>query len=406
VAQESGNGVAFMHHASDIVSSNLSLHDVLGELLKLAAKATQCDACLVYLLDPSTREVVLRASHLPHAAEIGRIRLSMGEGITGWVAEHRTVVALARDAAADSRFKAFQVLPEDSYQAFLSAPLISDGALTGVINIHHRYEHAHSEEEIALIGFIGKQMGGAIAKANLAAQSERASLRMKALAGLARTISEEKNLDQMLNAICGIMAQIFESPVCSILLLDESRREFIVGASRCSSPDYLQKIPLKAEGSVSGYVVTEAKPILIDDVAREKRYRFAELARTAGLASLLSVPMICREKAIGTLNLYTREAGGFTEDEISFVKVAAAQAAIATENSRLVSEMRDMKRALEDRSLVERAKGILQQKHALTEEQAYLRLRDESRRRHRPMRDLAEAIILAEAMESNQFFGG
>jgi uroporphyrinogen-III synthase len=75
---------------------------------------------------------------------------------------------------------------------------------------------------------------------------------------------------------------------------------------------------------------------------------------------------------------------------------ALARAKLQNENARLVEETQEMKRQLETRKLVERAKGILQFKFNLTEEEAYLRLRNESRRLRRPMRDLAEAIILTE----------
>jgi uroporphyrinogen-III synthase len=73
-----------------------------------------------------------------------------------------------------------------------------------------------------------------------------------------------------------------------------------------------------------------------------------------------------------------------------------AKARLTDENARLQEETLEMKRQLETRKLVERAKGILQQRYGLTEEDAYLRLRNESRRLRRPMKDLAEAIILAE----------
>ena len=63
-----------------------------------------------------------------------------------------------------------------------------------------------------------------------------------------------------------------------------------------------------------------------------------------------------------------------------------------------LEETLEMKRQLETRKFVERAKGILQSKYKLTEEEAYLRLRNESRRLRRPMRELAEAIILAEEL--------
>jgi uroporphyrinogen-III synthase len=227
--------VAVLHRVSSIVSSGLSLDEMLGEIVGLTAQVTGCDACLVYLIEGDTGEIVLRASQVPHAADLGNLRIRMGEGVTGWVAEHRAVVALAERASADPRFKRFPALIEDTYEAFLSVPLVNKGLVIGVVNVHHREPHAHKPGEIALLTFVGEQMGAAIA----------------------RSILEE-------------------------------------------------------------------------------------------------------------------------------------------ENARLTEEAAQVKKQLEDRKLIERAKGILQHRHGLTEEEAYLRFRNESRRLRRPMRELAEAIILAE----------
>ena len=372
------------------------------ELISLAVEVTGCDACLVYLVDHSSNEIVLRASQLPHTAEIGHIRMKMGEGITGAVAQNKSVVGLSCNASADSRFKTFQALPEDTYESFLSVPLINNGELIGVINIHHKPKYTHSADEIALISFIGEQMGGAIAKSKFEQRSESAARRMEALAGLARTMAEDNYLDRILQTISEMMAETLDAPVCSIMLVDEDRRELVISAARCSSPEYLHKMPLKIEDSLIGRVVREGRPIMIPNVVEEKQYRYPELARKTGLASLLSVPLITREKVIGTINIYSREVRPFNEDEMGFVNVVAGQAAIAIENARLMSETLEMKRTLEARKLIERAKGILQQKYGLTEEEAYLRLRNESRRLRRPMRDLAEAVILAEDLEKKK----
>ena len=124
---ESKTQVELLHQISNIVSSNLTLEKMLQQLVALTVEVTSCDACLVYLLDRHRKEIVLRASQLPHTKEIGHIRMKMGEGITGWVAQHKSVVALGANASADTRFKSFQKLPEDTYEAFLSVPLVSAG---------------------------------------------------------------------------------------------------------------------------------------------------------------------------------------------------------------------------------------------------------------------------------------
>jgi signal transduction protein with GAF and PtsI domain len=235
IAYASESQVSVLHQVSSIVSSELSIDEILGEVIGLAVQATACDACLVYLIDRDANEMVLRASQVPHAADLENLRIKMGEGVTGWVAEHKSVVSLDSRAFEDPRFKFFHALIEDTYEAFLSVPLVSGGDLIGVVNVHHRREHKHTREQIAVMAFIGEQLGVTISKSLL----ER-------------------------------------------------------------------------------------------------------------------------------------------------------------ENARLNEETQEIRRELETRKLVERAKGILQQRYGISEEDAYFRLRNQSRRLRRPMKELAEAIILSE----------
>src|SRR5262249_9401823 len=155
--------------------SGMTLDQMLDALIGLVGSVTNCDACLVYLLERSTGEIVLCASQLPHPTEIGKIRLKAGEGVTGWVAEHQSVVALSSRAFSDPRFKSFTNLPEDNYEAFLSVPLISSGEVIGVINVHHKQPRNHSADEVAVMSYLAEQMGGAIGKARLSQQSQAAS---------------------------------------------------------------------------------------------------------------------------------------------------------------------------------------------------------------------------------------
>jgi uroporphyrinogen-III synthase len=147
-----------------------------------------------------------------------------------------------------------------------------------------------------------------------------------------------------------------------------------------------------------GRVIRERQTVVIEDVASQKPELHPELASRAGLATLLSVPLMASQSVIGALNVYVRERRTFTEEETRFARAVAGQAALALENTRLMSETLQMKRTLEARKIVERAKGILQSRDGLSEEVAYLHLRGESRRLRKPMRNLAEAIILAEEL--------
>ncbi|HWO28928.1 MAG TPA: GAF and ANTAR domain-containing protein [Candidatus Acidoferrum sp.] len=140
-------------------------HDVLARLIDFASALVKCDSCLIYVLEG--KELVLRASKTPHPEVVDRLKLRVGQGITGWVAEHREPVSVTQDAAHDPRFRLFNELPEDSYEAFLSVPLLSRGRVVGVINLQHRRPHVHTRRQIRLIATAGFLVGAEIELARL-----------------------------------------------------------------------------------------------------------------------------------------------------------------------------------------------------------------------------------------------
>lgn len=135
----------------------MSLQDVLQGIVSLVVEFMACDSCLVYLIDND--ELVLCASNTPHPATIGKVRLKMNEGLTGWVARERRLLAISREAYLDPRFKTFRELPEDTFEAFLSAPVIARNRVVGVINVQHRLPHQHSGGEMELLTTVGEQVG-------------------------------------------------------------------------------------------------------------------------------------------------------------------------------------------------------------------------------------------------------
>jgi len=146
---------------------DLSLQDVLKGVVDLVVEFTQCDSCLLYLLDGE--ELVLCASNTPHPSTIGKIKLRWNEGLTGWVARERRLLAISREAYKDPRFKTFGDLPEDSFDAFLSAPLIARNRVIGVINVQHRAPHQHTGSEMEVLTTVGEQIGCVLVLARMTA---------------------------------------------------------------------------------------------------------------------------------------------------------------------------------------------------------------------------------------------
>ncbi|MCC7155019.1 MAG: GAF domain-containing protein [Bryobacterales bacterium] len=142
---------------SRLMVKELSLADTLRSIVRLVGEFTSCDSCLLYLIDND--ELVLCASSNPNSTQIGRVRLKMSEGLTGWVARERKLLALSTEAYNDRRFKAFSDLPEDTFEAFLSAPVVARNRVVGVINVQHRATHRHTGAEMELLTTVGEQVG-------------------------------------------------------------------------------------------------------------------------------------------------------------------------------------------------------------------------------------------------------
>ncbi|HEU0121379.1 MAG TPA: GAF domain-containing protein [Bryobacteraceae bacterium] len=134
-----------------------SLQQVLQSIVALLVEYLQCDSCIIYLTDGA--ELVLCASNTAPLSAIGRVRLSTEEGLTGWVARNRRLVALSRDAFNDPRFKSFSELEADTYEAFLSAPVIARNRVVGVINVQHREPHSYTGDQMELLTTVGEQVG-------------------------------------------------------------------------------------------------------------------------------------------------------------------------------------------------------------------------------------------------------
>jgi signal transduction protein with GAF and PtsI domain len=154
-----------MHEIGARLGTGDGFHEVMTHVVEFASALVKCDSCLVYVLQGN--ELVLRASKNPHPEAIDRLKIRIGQGITGWVAEHREPVAIPEKAAQDPRFQFFHELPEDSYEAFLSVPILSRGRVVGVINLQHKEHHVHRRREIRMLSSIGFLVGAEIEMARL-----------------------------------------------------------------------------------------------------------------------------------------------------------------------------------------------------------------------------------------------
>jgi signal transduction protein with GAF and PtsI domain len=384
-----------LRKVAEYVSSNLELEELLGRIVKMVIEITSADSCFIYLYDAQHHELILRSSSNPRTHAVGNIRLKLGEGVTGWAAKEKTPVSLSREAYKDPRFKRFTDLAEDKYEAFLAIPILSKNEIIGVMNVHSKKEHEYSESQINLLFTISRYLGSAIENAIVYEEVKKKAKQLDLLSEISKTIVSDYYLKEILQLIVTTTAQVMGSKICSIMLLDEKKQELVIAATQSLSKEYINKQNLKVGQSISGKVVKEKRPITVRDVRKEPGFMYPEIAKKEGLVSMLSVPMMIKDRVVGVINFYTQKEYTFSNEETDILQAIANQAAVAIENTRLDQEILAAKEALETRKLVERAKGVLMRELGIAEDEAYRKIHKKSMDLRKSMREMAEAIIVA-----------
>jgi signal transduction protein with GAF and PtsI domain len=326
---------------------------------------------------------------------VGTIRLGMGEGVTGWAAKEKTPVALSSEAYKDPRFRSFTDLVEDRYEAFLAVPILSKDEIIAVMNVQHKKKHVYPDSQINLLFTVSTYLWSAIENAIIYEEIDKKAKQLDLLSEISRTIVSDYYLKEILQLIVTMTAQVMESKICSIMLLDEKKQELVIASSQSLSKEYLTKKNLKVGQSISGKVVKEKRPITVLDVTKESGYMYPNVAKKEGLVSMLCVPMMIKDRVIGVINSYTQHQYKFSEEEVGILQAIANQAAVAIENTRLDQEILAAKEALETRKVVERAKGVLMRELNVSEDEAYRKIHKKSMDLRKSMKDVADAIMVA-----------
>lgn len=219
---------------------------------------------------------------------------------------------------------------------------------------------------------------------------------IRALTEISKAITSDRYLDDILTLVVTVTAKVMDSKICSLWLIDEKEKALKLRATQTISKEYLKERNLKLSEGVVGHVASNNRPMAIFDVLEEPKYKEKEMARKEGLSSMLSVPLVVKEKVIGVINCYSQKPHNFTDIEVNLLTTVANQAAVAIENTELMVKTRVIQEELESRKLVERAKEILMTRKGLTGAEAFRRIQKQSMNARKSMREIAEAILLAE----------
>lgn len=329
-----------LYQVSKVIHSTLEPRQALELVLREAVRMMRASSGSVVLLNPTTGFLDIEAAHgLP--ANATALKLRLGEGITGWVAREGKPARVG-DVSSDPRY----IMIRPHVRSELAVPLEVNGQVRGVLNVDSDRADAFSADDEQLLQELAVQAAKVIQNTWLYEQFRLKARLFESLASVGQTINSTLTLDEALQVITREACVLMKAKMASLLLLDETQEWLDLRASYGAGPGYINKPRLSAAESLLGVVVRRKRPLQVENVQVSSRYQHVEVARQEGLVSLLSVPLVFRGQATGTLSVYTGEPHSFSNEEIRILSALADLSAVALEKARLYERIVGLEEAL------------------------------------------------------------
>jgi diguanylate cyclase (GGDEF)-like protein len=248
--------------------------------------------CTIYLFDRNNRELTLKASSLKDFSPFDRSKIRLREGIDGWAAKEREVIIL----------KEYPSLDPNAKKAFMSIPLVSEGEITGVMNIQLISPQGLSDEEEMLLRDIGRHLSHTIKSAQKEDSAYVRATKIEAINEAGINILSIMDLQKLLELIPPSAAMIMDADGC-ILRLKESRGGVMKIRSTYSMwDDEIRDKVFELDSEIAAQVELGQKPLHIPDLGEEKGYeRFGRVIK-----SVVAVPLTDEGQVRGTLSIYDK----------------------------------------------------------------------------------------------------
>lgn len=319
-----------LYNISDILTTTQRTDAALKLVLKEAVLATRATSGSLILIDWDTRVLNIEVSENINPAMAAGLKLKIGEGVTGQVAESGRPLRVG-----DVRSHPDYVNLRPGVMSEMAVPLLAENKVIGVINVDSDNVDAFSDDDQELLVAIAAQSAKVMHAARLYEENVRKAQRLETLFNVAGAIVSQPMFEDILARVAEEVRGLMRARICSIVLLDDTAENFEIKAVAGQvSSAYTDRAKIPVEGSVIGEVIRTREPLYIPDVRVEARYRLSAIATESGLCSLLAVPLVYMDRAIGALNIYTAHKGTFSREDVELLQTFASYSAVAIVNAR------------------------------------------------------------------------
>jgi len=323
---------------ADVVNTTLDLDTTLRRVAELVRKVINYEIFAILLLNEKAQELRIRFQ-TGHAREVAdRIRVKVGDGVTGVAAQKREAI-LVDDVTKEPKY--ISAVPD--VRSELAVPLIVKNRLIGVIDIESYEPNKFTDEHARLLTLIASRMAIGIENARLYTRTTKQARTLVLLNEIAVELTSILNVDELLKRIAELLSRLIDYQMFSILLVDPAEQKLQHRFSLRFQENIQLKHDVPLGKGVVGYAAQHKRAVLVPDVSKDSRY----ISLNPETRSELAVPLIYKDNVIGVLDLEHTRKGFFTEDHRRTITTLAAQLAIAIENARLYEQIARQEKRLE-----------------------------------------------------------
>uniref|UniRef100_UPI00404AAA23 GAF domain-containing protein n=1 Tax=Candidatus Roseilinea sp. TaxID=2838777 RepID=UPI00404AAA23 len=317
------------------INATADLRSILDTITQTTTRVARADSTSIYLLEPATKRLVLKATTGLYPQAVDHAALELGQGLTGWAALHRQPVAV-RDAWADPRFYPIPDTREKPFKSLLAVPLISQDRVIGAMNIQTHQLRSWTDGDIEFAALIADVVAGVLERAVLYEETERHMRELAAVAEVSRAVIAPNYVDETLRVVAEMAAHALGARRCSLLLLDEDERAYVPRAVYDEASGVSEEPPWPLDSIPLLNAQALSRAVILNDACAEMTPQHARWVEQSGLMKLLCVPVTIHERTIGIMNVWSSAPSDFTAQQMELASTLANQIGLAIENAHLI----------------------------------------------------------------------
>jgi len=321
--------IAILYDASQAVLSTFDLDEVLSRILTIVRDYFHLRNCAVFLLDPDSKELVIRSSF---GREDTATRIPWGEGVIGSAAKLKRPVYVP-DVSQDSRY----IRSNPKTRSELAIPLMVRDEVVGVLDLQSEKLDHFSKETVDLALLFSTQASIALQNAKLYSLEQRRATELRAINTLARQTTSVLDVRELVPKVCSLILKAFPVDHVTVLMLENGRL-----VKRAHEGKLQEILPTGSElppgAGLSAQALMTSKSVIADNVQNATGY----VAGLSGVMSEMCLPLMAHGQTLGVLVIDSARPAAFRSPDTEALQSVADMCAIAIQNAHSFERVQQM----------------------------------------------------------------